>query len=280
MALSLFRERKFCFLALLAGLTAVYFTLIWQADDTGHLAISGLFYFCVGTLLWEKRAHLSFKLHWPSCGLGLFLIGWMLTNSSCSTNEYVVRLFPVVSGVGVALIASGWQQLKQYSQILLLLFFLSVPSVLAYYWVDIAPLTAKVSELMLWYAGFDVRLQGIILAIHGRQPIKVIYDCSGIDTVLYMLGLSIACLVMFPISGFKRFVFPCIAIAVGFFLNSIRVAMLAVMLGSDQAAFDKWHTGTGSYTFALIGVIILGAIYWVLLSHNPGADGGNADELM
>ncbi|MGF1492591.1 MAG: cyanoexosortase A [Microcoleaceae cyanobacterium] len=261
----LIRDTKFWLLSTTAGLTAIYFTLMWFADDTGHLVMSALFFGCAAILLWEKRHSLSIKQNRVSVILGLVLIGWMLRHSSLETIEYLVRLFPAVLALGMGLVASGWYGLKQYWQELLLLFCLSVPSTVAYYLIDISPLTAQASSLLLWYSGFDVSLNGVVLSLPDGQPIRVVYECSGIDMVLYMFGLSVICLVMFPIKGAGKVIFSLVAIAVGFLLNSVRIAMLVVLFGVDQDAFNKWHTGTGSYTFAMIGVIILGIIYWVLL---------------
>lgn len=259
-------SRKLWGLALSSCLTAIYFTLIWIADDVGHLTISILVYVCVSTLLWEKRKQLLFELDWLSCTVGWLLIAWVFGSSTQETNEYFVRLIPFVSGLAIALITAGWRQLKQLWQPLLLLFVLSVPSVLAYYFVDIAPLTAKASALMLWYLGFDVKVHGIIIGLAGSKPIEVVYDCSGIDMVLYMLTLSFIGLTMFPTTGFRRAIFPFLSVVLGFLLNGIRIAMLTLFNSSNQEAFNRWHTGTGSYTFALIGVVILGTIYWHFLT--------------
>jgi cyanoexosortase A len=270
------RDKRFWLLALAACFTAMYFTLMGLADDTGHFCMSALFYFCVATLVWERRDHLTFVTDWPSVSIGCLLLGWTALNASPTTNEYTVRLFPLISGLGIALIASSWRHFKPYKPSLLLLFFLSVPSTLAYYLIDLAPLTAKSSSLLLWYAGFDVQSEGSVLGLVGGPPVEVVYDCSGIDLILYMLSLSIACLVMFPVKGSKKIIFPAVSLVIGFFLNSVRIAMLTMMLGSNQAAFQQWHTGTGSYTFALIGVLILGMVYWLLLTYQPKAHEENS----
>lgn len=247
-------------------LSLIYFLLVWKADDTGQLGVSILFYACVANLIYEKREKISFEFDGLSFALGCGLIVWILSNSSPDTNDYTVRLFPFVGGLALSLMAVGFRGLNYFKKELTLLFFLSVPSVLAYHFIDISSLTAKVSSLLLWYTGFDVVTEGNILSLAHGQPVEVVYDCSGIDMVNYMLGLSVICLVMFPISGFKRFVFPILAIALGFLVNCCRVMLLVILASSDKAGFDKWHTGTGSYTFALIGVVILGGMYWFFLN--------------
>jgi cyanoexosortase A len=277
--LALNQKKEFIFLALGVALSAIYFALIWKADDTGQLGMSVLFYVCVATLLYEKRKELIFKFDGLSFLVGLLLIGWILLNSSPETDDYTVRLFPFVSGLAIGLMAANWQMLSQYRKEILLLFFLGVPSFLAYYFIDITVLTAKASSLLLWYSGFDVVTQGNVLSLVDGTPVQVIYDCSGIDMINYMLGLSVICLIMFPIGGIKRFFFPVVAMVLGFVVNCCRVALLAILVSTNRLGFNDWHTGTGSYTFALIGVVILGAIYWLLMnfesaSASPDESGG------
>jgi cyanoexosortase A len=266
---SLISKQKLFLLSLSAGLTAIYFTLIWSADDTGHITVSALVFFCVFSLVREQHTQFILKQDWISCLLGFFLVGWILLNSSSSTNAYVVRLFPFLCGLAISLIASSWRYLQQFLKPLILLFILSVPSYLAYHFVDLAPLTAKTSSLMLWYAGFEIYVKGVVLGLVDREAVRVVYDCSGIDMVLYMSTMSVVCLVMCPITSFFKYWFPVIAAMLGFLLNSLRVAMLVIFLGSDQEAFNQWHTGTGSYFFALLGIITLGLTYWFFLRLEP-----------
>jgi cyanoexosortase A len=258
-------------LALAAALSAIYFTLVWKADDTGQLSMSFLFYFCVISLLKDQASRLTLKRDWLSWGIGGVLIGWVLWQSTTTPDDYTVRLFPFVSGVGVGLLASGWRNLKQYWRPLLILFFLGVPSVLAYHFIDIAPLTARFSTLLLWYAGFDVMAEGTYIALADGRVVQVVYDCSGIDMVNYLLGMSIICLVMFPISGrMKQILVPMAGAFIGFLVNGIRVALMVVLAKFDQSAFNNWHTGTGSYTFAVLGIAMLGFLYWLLLNQGEG----------
>lgn len=254
-------------MALSAALTAIYFTLVWFADDTGQLSMSMLFYFCVFSLLKEKASALTFRRDWPSYVVAIVLVAWVLLNSSTQTGDYTIRLFPFVSGIAIALFVSGWQNIRQYWRELTIFFFLGIPSFLAYHLIDISPLTAKFSTLMLWYAGFDIANQGTFMALADGRVVQVVYECSGIDMVNYLLGMAILCLFMFPIPGaFKNTFVPILGGLIGFLVNGFRVSLMVVLAKFDQNAFDNWHTGTGSYTFALLGVVMLGAVYWLLIN--------------
>ena len=261
------KKQRFWYFAIAATFTVIYFSLVWQADDTGQLSMSLLFYFCVASLLKDKWGTLSFQKNWSAVCTSLLLMIWILLNISTTTDDYTVRLFPLISGLAIALLASGWFGLKQYWRELTIFFFLGVPSFLAYHFIDISWLTAKFSTLLLWYSGFDILSQGTFMALRDGRAVEVVYDCSGIDMVNYLLGMSIICLIMFPISGlFKQLFIPLAGSVIGFVVNGIRVAIMVVLMKFDQAAFNNWHTGAGSYTFALLGVVLLGLLYWLFIN--------------
>ncbi len=265
-----FWKRHWFWLCILGiALSSIYFTLVWKADDTAQFGMSLLFFACVSSLLKDKSKELTFKSDWLSLAFSIGLIGWVLLRSSPQTDDYTVRLFPFVSGIAIALLASGWREIRQYWRELTILFFLGVPSFLAYHFIDISELTASFSTLLLWYAGYDILSEGTYIALADGRAVQVIYDCSGIDSVNYLLGMSVVCMIMFPISGwFKQTVVPLAGAFIGFFVNGLRVCLLVVLAKFDQSAFESWHTGTGSYTFSLIGVLMLGGLYWLLLSNN------------
>jgi len=265
------KKRWFWWLALSSILTTIYFTLVWIADDTGQFCMSLLFYFCAYSTLKEryKCSDFNFTDNKLSYFLAVPLLGWVLLHSSTQTDDYTVRLFPFVSAVAIALLSSGWCNLRQYWRELTIFFFLGVPSFWAYHLIDLSPWTAKFSALMLWYTGFDIVSEGTFMALTDGRVVEVVYDCSGIDMVNYLLGMSVICLIMFPVSGWlKQFFVPLMGASIGFLVNGFRVALMVVLAKFDQQAFNNWHTGTGSYTFALLGIILLGLMYWFLMTQD------------
>ncbi|WP_299414565.1 cyanoexosortase A [Acaryochloris sp. IP29b_bin.148] len=258
-------QPQFWLLALLAGLYAIYMTLAWRAENVSHVAISLLFGCAVFSLLQDKQHKLNFGSSLPASLVGTGLVLGVLGYSATQTVNPFLRLLPILSGLGVGLLASGFRGLKQYRQELIALFFLGVPSVIAAFWIDISPITAIFSRLLLLYTGFEVSGQGTYVALP-TGSIKVVYDCSGIDQMNYLLGLSVLSLVMFPLKGWmKQVLVPLVGLVLGFFANVIRVAMMAIFAASNKAAFDLWHTGEGSYIFAFLAVLCLGLFYrWLL----------------
>jgi cyanoexosortase A len=131
--------------------------------------------------------------------------------------------------------------------------------------LDISPITAKVSAFMLWYTGFDVVLRGVFVYLPGGS-IEVYKGCSGLGNMLYMLGISVMFSVFLPIDRHKRLLAICVAVGLGFFINAIRVALLAVLVAnSTEAAFDYWHLGEGSLIFSMLTVLMFGGFYILLI---------------
>ncbi len=260
----LLKDIRYWLLGIAAGLEAICLTLIWKADDTGHLGMSLLFLFAVGSLTWEKRNTLKFESEVMPSIVGIGLISWVLWQSANLADGNTMRLLSFTSALGLALLASGFKGLKQYCQELTILFFLGVPSVISSFLFDISPLTAQFSAFLLHYFGFDVATQGVFINLP-NGGVEVTHECSGIDTIIYILSVSVLALVMFPVNRSKQFFVPIVAIVIGFVINGIRVAMLAIFAASDKAAFESWHGGQASYLYGMIGIFIFGCFYWLLL---------------
>ncbi|MEM6398773.1 MAG: cyanoexosortase A [Cyanobacteria bacterium P01_D01_bin.116] len=260
----LLKDTRYWLLGIAAGLQIICLTLVWKADDTGHLGMSVLFLFAILNLIWEKHHTLKFESKVVPSIVGMALIGWVLWESANLADGNIMRLLPFASAFGVALLASGFKGLKQYWQELVILFFLGVPSVIASFLFDISPLTAQFSAFLLHYSGFDVAIQGVFINLP-NGGVEVTDECSGIDTIIYTLSVAVLALVMFPVHRSKQYFVPIVAIIIGFVVNGIRVAMLAIFAASDKAAFDNWHGGQASYLYGMIGIVVFGCFYWLLL---------------
>jgi cyanoexosortase A len=252
-------------MSLFSSLYAIFLSLVWRHENVSHLGISILFGLAIFSLLQEKKKQLYFRSSIAASLVGLCLVVGVLVYSVIQPGGSLLRVQPFVSGFGVGLLASGVRGLKQYTQELIALFFLGVPSLIASRWVDISPATASFSRLVLLYTGFDVSGQGVVVKLP-TGSIQVVYSCSGIDQMNYLLSLSILCLIMFPLIGWrKQLLVPLVGLILGFLANVIRVSMMAIFAASNKEAFKLWHTGTGSYVFAIAAVLLLGLFYrWLL----------------
>jgi cyanoexosortase A len=260
-------------LGLIISVGVVYCTLLWRADETAHLGMSVLFAAAAGSLLWDKRHQLSVaeKGNKLSRALALVILSLALWQSIAQSGAIfhalnpAVRVLPFVAAVSIGLFASGWRGLEQYWQELTILFFLGVPSVLALGLPDLSPVTTLLAGLLLYYSGFPA----VVTNTHIQLPmgsVNVYGGCSGIESVTYLLGVSIICLVMFPIAGHRRFLIPIVAMLIAYLTNAIRVAALALLISSQNlSAFDYWHEGEGSLLVGAIAIVLFCLFYRFLV---------------
>lgn len=261
-------------LGIAASLLAIYLGLVWKSEDTAHLGMSVLFLAAAGMLFWDKRNHLKFgstliaQLTGILITLCLFWQSTVLYHDPFLTDNLpdpMLRIFPFLAAFSLALFASGFRGVRQYWQELTILFFLGIPSILTLFLPDISPITAKFSGFLLWYTGFNVSINDVFINLP-TGSVEVYRGCSGIESMTYLLGISIVGLVMFPISPGKRFFVPFLAVLIGFLVNSIRVALMAILAASNQkSAFVYWHEGSGSLVFGAIAIFAFWVVYQLLL---------------
>ncbi|MBD1927184.1 cyanoexosortase A [Trichocoleus sp. FACHB-90] len=257
--LKVLKELKFWVLAIAAALITLHLHLTWRSDNTELLSTSFLFWLAVSSLLWKKRDALNLESGVLSSFFGASLIILVLIKSLHLSNSVsFLRISPFISLLGLCLLASGLKGLKQYWQELLLLAFLAI----AQGWIlligDISIFTAKFAAFVLWLLGFEVSRQGVFIILP-KGSIEVYSGCSGIGLILQLLGLAFIILVMIPTNLNKKILLPVVAIVLGFAVNGVRVALMAVLVAlSHQQAFEYWHTGDGSLIFSTSAVLIFG----------------------
>jgi cyanoexosortase A len=263
----LFQRPHFWLLSSAAGFATLQLTLTWKAGETDHLGMSVLFWLATASLLQEKQDRLVFKFEWFAGALGILLLAGVLFYSTSLPGEGdpFLRLAPIVSALGLGLIASGYRGVRQYWQELTVLFFLGAPRVLAGSWFDPSPITAKFAAFMLWYTGFDVSSQGTYVILP-TGSVRVYAGCSGLESMAYLLGLAVIFLMMFSTTRFQKALVIFTSIAIAFVVNSLRVALMAILVAtSSPEAFDYWHEGDGSMIFAVAAVLTFGSFCFGLL---------------
>jgi cyanoexosortase A len=269
----MFKRKLFWLIVIAAGLITLNMTLLWKIGDMAHFYMSIVFWLAVGSLLWDKQDSLKqggAKSDTLSIVAGTILIAFIFFKSAMvsSQSSYFLRLAPFLSGLGLSLIAVGFQNLKQYGRELLILFFHGVPSVITSPLSEnIATLTAKSAHVILWYLGFDVMREGNYVALPTGR-VLVYGGCSGLEAMNYLLGLSVVCLVMFPTKQNKALAIG-VAIAFGYIVNAFRVAGMALLVAHKRLdLFKYWHEGEGSLVVGMIGVILFGIFYQFMLKRD------------
>ena len=253
--------------AIAACLLIIHLTLNVKADRYSHLAMSILFWLAAFSVVEDQRDQLKSGSDLGSVCLGAILIVGILLKSATFPQGDFLSISPLLSGLGLALLASGWRSLGQYWQSLFTLFFLGIPRVLLFLLPDISPLTAKFSALLLWYIGIPISLEGNYIFIP-NGGVEVVPSCSGLNLITYMLALIVVFLVLFPTLRIHKVIAPIVAVLLGFIVNAIRVALLAILsTNTTQQAFKYWHDEGGALIFVLVAIVLLGIYCGFLIHH-------------
>jgi len=250
---------------ILGVLILIHLTLVARFRGVGQLGISVLCWSAAIHLLWKRVLSLNLQSGLFATLLGLALVLLVLSNSVHFVKGDFIHLAPILTGIGVALMASGFRGVRQYWRELVILFFLGVPRAIIPRICDISPVTARFSGMLLWYSGFDVSVTGIHVAIPGGS-VNVDGGCDGMEAITYLLCLAVLFLVLFPTTRLEKVIAPMIAISAAFVANAVRVAVLALISApTKRRVFDFWHEGQGSLLWTVFPVLVFGAYCWFLL---------------
>lgn len=273
------QKPAFWLLATTAAMMALHLTLLSRTNDPELaqelLATYLLLWVAVGFLVWERRHELVLESGaiGGAIGGGL-LLGLLLLSATLPTSGSFLRGFPVVMVLGVGLLASGLRGLHQYWKELCIFGLLMLNPLLKFglELSNLPRLTAQAAAFMLWYTGFDVRLEGLSLLLPTGR-VDVYGACSGVSSMLQMLYISVLFLLLFSLrSTMQQVLTVLLAVLIGFLVNAARVALMAVLVAlSQKSAFDYWHTGDGSLIFAAIAVGLFGAFCWLAFLRTPSA---------
>jgi len=266
----------FWVLIVAAALFTIYFGLLWKADDVPHLGMSGLFLAAVGSLIWDRKNELTFKTNLPAIIVASILIGLSLYSLTLDIDwaklygnvdfDAFLRISPLIFAIGLALIAKGFPGLKEYWREITIMFGLGVPSVVLMS-INPALITAKLASFLLWVMGYTIGLEGIHIYFP-HATIIVARGCSGMESMTYVLGIAILYLVMFPLKKIYNITVPIVAIAIGFFVNLIRVVTMSLLINyGKMEAFKYWHEGDGSLIVGIVAVLLFSAFYFTLVNY-------------
>lgn len=242
------------------GLVMLHLNLSQQFGQSGFSSHGFLFWMAVLLLLGQQRAKLSLESDTISSFVGVSILALVLYKSlHLFPEDFFLRISPLLSLFGWGLLTSGVRRLKQYYQALFLLLFLAIPWEFVYIF-DLSQLTATFSSFILWILGFEVTRQGVWI-IMPTGSVEVYNGCSGLRMILQLLGLSWILLTLVPSNWQQKLGLPIAAILLGFTINGLRVALMAVLVAmSDSAGFTYWHTGTGSLIFSALSVLIFSTL--------------------
>ncbi|WP_013323981.1 cyanoexosortase A [Gloeothece verrucosa] len=257
------QKPNYWLLGLAAAVVALHLTLLDRSGEQNLLSLSILLWLSIASLLWDKREDLKLESGIFSSLLGIILLAIVLARS-LSPAGYHFGVAPFLSGLALCLMASGVKQLHQYWKEIFIL------SLLAFYplftailkVIDLPLLTAKVASFNLWLAGFDVHQEGVIITLPTGK-VEVLEACAGLEITILMFVTAVLFLLLFPQKNKDKIICLILAPTLGFFINSLRICILALLVAEgDQEGFKYWHGEDGSFVFALISVFIFGLFCW------------------
>lgn len=268
--LRLLQNSKFCLFGIAVGLTVLHLSLTWRMfGDIDRLIFDVLFWGSILCFLWRKRSIINLESDIFSSFIGFLLIALVLLKSISlflfETSS--LKVLPLMTVLGLSLLASGIKGLKQYRQELIIVLVLCIPESLLTQRINellhVTTLTTKFAVFFLWYIGFEVSRQGDNVILPAGSAL-VSTACTGISTALLLLKLSVLFILFFSTSWSKKVLVLIGAIVIAFVIGGIRVALIATTV-SNQEAFNYWHGLEGNQIFSTISILIFGLFCRLLL---------------
>lgn len=259
------KKLQFWMLLTVASLALVHVKLTWSIDDSNLLFSSLVFWPAAIVLAQEvskRRANVSMWMRLS----GVLLLAATLFEGVSRRGDFLY-LYPFLAGLGVVIVFFGFHGIGHYWKSLLALFALGAFEVVLFSTVNPAPLTARFSDILLWYAGYDVLRDGIWLHLPGGS-VEVVQSCSGLRAMTRLFSMSLLAILCLPRhwSGQQITLLLFISIALGFCSNAIRVALLAILNASGHpVAFDSLHGGNTSQLFSIASVLLLMMVIWWMI---------------
>jgi cyanoexosortase A len=255
---------RFWLLGIGTGLIAVHLHWLWRSEEIDKLNLSLILWGAVLYLLWNRHKAIKFSSGPLSSLVGILLIAAVLLRSLFLRvpNDLLMEVAPLLTAIGLGLMASGVSGLKQYWRELLIIGVSVVPRVIVEtalnQVVSINLIAAKFANFLLWYMGFEVSRQGVNILLP-TGVVEVNSACSGLDSMLMLLRLAVLVLVIWPTRLVDKLLVPIVAVLLAFSVNGIRIVLMAILVAfSNHETFEYWHQGGGSQIFSLILIALFG----------------------
>lgn len=209
--------------------------------------------------------------------MGSLIILYVLYRTAMISNtDSFLYLLPPFAGLGLCLLVTKTENIFRFRDSLMVLcllpiFVLLQVLVATYVTDDLSILTAKFVMLWLSILGISpTKLIGNTVFVSGGA-VQVMHECNGFEMIMQMIITAVIFLLAFPLrSRIGRFIISVSAPIIGFTINSIRIALLAVFTSFNstggKALFDFFHEQAGSLIFSGLAVFILGYFYLYILN--------------
>jgi cyanoexosortase A len=201
------------------------------------------------------------------CVVGTVLIVGVLWRSPTLVSGDKIRyLLPLISGLGLALLARPWRQLHHFGRVLII--FTLLPLIRLMMQVPVADLsrtTAWLSGMLLMLCGFPVQRLGQSLYIPGGG-VAVAGACSGSAIMIQLIVVSMIFMVAFPMRySWQNLAMIVTAPLLALLVNGVRIALLALITASSYSGktwwFDFFHHEWGSQLFSGTAMVVFVVLY-------------------
>jgi cyanoexosortase A len=275
MLLSSFPLKLYGIISIASILVAVHISLVMRLPEIPNLLYGSMIIWAVGGfLVWERRKELTWANSLLGYGLGLGIVAIALyINLSRDGYHTFLRFTPFVSAIGLGLLASGHQGLKQYQSELTMLLLTALPPGLVDKLAEWDLLTARSSHFLLHYVGVDVYRNGSLISVGSamqtvNNTVNVAKSCAGSVTMVQLWVLAIVGIFLVPTKLWQKIIIPVIAMASAYFVNVIRVAILAILV-TNKPIFTYWHEGLGGHIFPIAAIVLWGLICKFIILRSP-----------
>ena len=257
-------KNGYLLLGIASSMIAIHFTMLTRKSiESNIVSLHFLLFVGIASLVWEERSNLKLKSSPVASVLGALLIGLILLRTLTPLG-YDVAMAPFIFGIGICLLSSGANSFKYFRKELILLsltaFYPKIVDILIQ--MGITKATAQASSFLLWASGFSVYRNGVqIILPKGR--VEVLSACAGVDSMLLMLTVTIFFFILIQTKLKDKIICLIVAALISFWLNSFRIAILALLANSqDMKGFEYWHGGDGSLVFSVLSVGVFAVFCW------------------
>lgn len=273
------QDPKYWLLGVSAAAIVLHLTLVNRTNNSELFATAALFWLAAGSLVWDKQPDLGFKSGPIASAIGVTILAFAFHRSAAlPSSEMILGSLPLLYALGTGLMASGLRELQRYWKEFVIFGLLAVNPLirLVLEALNLPSLTAKAATFILWYTGFQVQRQDVFLymvkdgASVGR--VEVYGACSGVQSILQMINIAVLFLLLthVKLNWTKKILCIATAILLGFFVNSARVSLMAILVSlAQRSAFQFWHDGQGSLIFSVIAVLLFGTFCWIAFLRQP-----------
>jgi cyanoexosortase A len=263
---------------LLCGLTALQSLIVFNNTQITGNAITALIVW--GGALICMEDHIENMKPNPSkrsLFIGVLILLYVLYRTAViSGTDSFLYLLPPVAGLGLFFLTTPLNKVFRFGSSLLVLcllpiFVLFQILVTRYITDDLSTFTARFVMLWLSVLGVSpIKLINDTVFVNGGA-VQVMHECNGFEMIMQMIITAFIFLLAFPLrSRIGKFVIVFFAPIIGFMVNSLRIALLAIFTSlnsaNGKALFDFFHEQAGSLIFSGIAVFILGYLYLSILN--------------